>query len=863
MTLVRKKLKTLGGDAYKREVRCLRLLNSVRHSSILELSGSYTQESMHNLLFPKASKDLQDLLKDDRGPPFEKDETIYLALCGLVSALELLHFFSNDDLKLNLIGFHHDLKPKNVLVDGSRFILADFGLSRMTNLSEDLEQLAADRDICFAAPETEDYTTPDPSKQKIGPPSDIWSLGAILAVILAYIKGGPDEIKNFSKKRKFNYVRAEGEAIQYHTSFHILGKPNPGVEKWLSSMEEASTAGERGLVALIRDMLLIDPDKRPNIRVVLRRLRCITLKKMAEPIRDQLNTPLQQPGERSEPLEYAVERQVFLEWLERIDSAAKAPESRFLGSDEVFTQVHSTVTAIRDEFRLLAEASREDSPLFARLRRLNNQLLGGLDRANRRSVRTVAELRVMPRARKIANQLPLEIPNTEPSFAPTVELGTESTESRPDENVKLLLSAENVMELMANPDGPVPHLDPGIVKRLSNKEIIKEEEGEEEKREEEGEEEEGVEEEEEEGEEGEKEEADDNENEQEKNEGDDHSNKGKEIVQTFRRGTLTENESATPVIVEELEIGPGFNDDSQSKVLFKSLEHVLAVPPEHASRFRALSCAGIYHDIGRRKIGLVYRYPQMSSATLPPGRRPRVRDLAQILHEHSDPVDYTQNIFVSLDDRLRLAHDLALAVFEFHKMNWWHKNISSYNILFFGEKTSTLPMDGAVDSPFRPFQKVNLGPPSLIGFSQSRPSDAKYTNPIHSAGELLFAYWHPDYAGADSVNVGNNSKYQNYQAEYDYYGLGLVLLEVGLWIPLSRMVDTIRKKTHIEIRTILRRDWLPILAAYAGDAYLEAVDVCLSGRLSEFGKVSDHEQVCETFERLVLRPLDKLSSKSV
>ncbi|KAH8645864.1 hypothetical protein BGZ60DRAFT_424869 [Tricladium varicosporioides] len=253
----------------------------------------------------------------------------------------------------------------------------------------------------------------------------------------------------------------------------------------------------------------------------------------------------------------------------------------------------------------------------------------------------------------------------------------------------------------------------------------------------------------------------------------------------------------------------------------------------------------------------------MPSATLPPGRRPRVRDLAQILHEHSDPIDFTQNIFVSLDDRLRLAHDLASAVFEFHKMNWWHKNISSYNILFFGEKTSTLPMDGAVDSPFRPFRKMNLGPPSLIGFSQSRPSDAKYTNPIHSASELLFAYWHPDYAGADSVNMGNNSKYQNYQAEYDYYGLGLVLLEVGLWCSLNRMVDTIRKKTHIEIRTILRRDWLPFLAAYAGDAYLEAVDVCLSGRLSEFGKVSDHERVCETFERLVLRPLDKLSSKSV
>ncbi|KAI0968147.1 hypothetical protein F4678DRAFT_203827 [Xylaria arbuscula] len=823
MTLVRKMLKTKGGNAYESELRCLRLLNVVRHKSILDLSGSYTQHHTHNFLFPEATGgDLHDLLRrKDRPSQFREDEAIYLAVCGLASALEQLHYYTNDDLQVELLGCHHDLKPRNILVHEDRFILADFGLARLTESMLDLQQLADDRDLYFDAPERLDYSVPIPVRQEIGPASDIWSLGAILAVLFAYMKGGPTEVEQFKEKRQFLHMPKKDEPGVFLKSFHKCGEPHEGVEAWLSNEGGGRTSAEKELVALIKDMLSIDPERRPDIRAVLLRLRCITLMKMAEPVENHLK-PSSETSERTEPLEYAVERQVFLEWLRRIGENAKTSKRQFLHTDEMFAHVYTTVHAIRDEFQLLAEASRHDSPLFARLRRFNGQLLMSLDEDSRRSVRTVAELKVMPRARHVTQ--------SRPSVALAKTAKPDSREARPDENVRLLLSAENVNRLIETPEGVVPKLDPASVTRLKRKALYDDEEG-------------------------------DNQN----NETEHSDDPGK--VHTFQLGTLDEDGSNTPVVIEELEIGPDFNSASRSKTLFQSLEHVLGQPPQVAARFRALSCAGIYHDERRRTIGLVYRYPKTAASE----RRthPRVSHLAEILSEHPDPIDFEKMVIISLDDRLRLAYSLASAVFEFHKMNWLHKNISSYNVLFFNEGIESYAIndedstninadnDNADDDIDGTVHKVNLDHPSLIGFSHSRPGNADYSNKMHSAEEALFAYRHPDYAGADAANLASAS---GYLAEYDYYGLGLVLLEIGLWHPLWEMVQ-VSTTERSRMRTELRRRWVPLLVPSVGEAYAKAVDDCLSGKLSRSGAAPGKESVDEAFEGLVLRPLGRLAAK--
>lgn len=116
----------------------LSILNHLSHPNILELLTSYTHDKKHNLVFPLAEGGtLADLLKTEpESTSFNSDETLLIALAGLSSGIEHVHSFVERRIDLSLIGCHHDLRPKNILVSKNIFILADFGLSRFKNSSE-------------------------------------------------------------------------------------------------------------------------------------------------------------------------------------------------------------------------------------------------------------------------------------------------------------------------------------------------------------------------------------------------------------------------------------------------------------------------------------------------------------------------------------------------------------------------------------------------------------------------------------------------------------------------------------------------------------------------------------------------------
>lgn len=215
------------------------------------------------------------------------------------------------------------------------------------------------------------------------------------------------------------------------------------------------------------------------------------------------------------------------------------------------------------------------------------------------------------------------------------------------------------------------------------------------------------------------------------------------------------------------------------------------------------------------------------------------------------PTSIELHLYVGIDEHLQLARDLAVAVFEFHKIRWWYKSISSYNVLLFFGDTVPPPECYVRGNGDPKYQRLVLGRPYLIGFSHSRPEDAGYSNKMHSES-ALFAYRHPDYAGADAANAEQSP---GYLAKYDYYSLGLVLLEIGVWNRLRRLYPdkTLSKE---DMRKEILRDLVPVLEATLGMAYASAVRSCLSGELSGSGKTPDPGSVDESFERLVLRPLE-------
>lgn len=819
---MRKELKSRSDEAYKSELRCLRLLNLVRHPCILQLYGSYTHKKQHNLLFREAKGgDLHEFLATETRPvEFESDKAIYLAICGLASALDQLHDYCNEELSLKMIGCHHDLKPRNVLIDDAKFVLADFGLSTMTNATneEDAKTLAQDRDLYFAAPEGMDYLTWD--KRELGPSADIWSFGCIIATILTYIKAGPSGIAEFSNRRLV-VVRGDVFDLELKAFHDGLGSVNPGVVIWLDKLENDATRkvevlssskgqvtsqvpAEVDLIHLIRDMLTIRPFARPKTKEVLRRLRLITLKEIAEPIAINF-----EKLPHASDLEFLIEKQVFLEWLRRIDQVEQR-NHQSVNTDESFNQAHTTLYRIEEELENLLDADN-DHPLFSRLRRLNEQLISTLEMISRRSLRRMVELNIIPTAAKLLKPLDsvddwtmVDITDDEiddsKSLVPRIAgLLQGGDNDGPNSNLLALLAASHVNKLIKNSKSPVPKLDLNQITLDSNTQATRE-------------------------------------------------------TPTFRLGTLASSDDPKlpkmDAIVEEMEIGSDFAREEIGSMLFRRLENVLALSSRAASNFRALICKGIYYDERRHTIGLVYSFPYgpLKSA-LAKDVKPRVLQLAEVLRKHGEPIDYDQNKIVSIDERLHLAYNLANAVFEFHKIRWLHKNISSYNIIFFD-------IDADGDTKSETPRKISLASPFLIGFSHSRPDEASmYSNKLYSSDELLYAFHHPNYGGVDG-------KFTPYRTEYDYYSLGLVLLEIGLWWPLETIMSSMDEElSREEKRLQIKSGYVPFLAGSVGEVYAEVVMICLSN--GEAGLRQAGRSVDENFERLVLTPLERLITKMV
>jgi hypothetical protein len=114
-------------------------------------------------------------------------------------------------------------------------------------------------------------------------------------------------------------------------------------------------------------------------------------------------------------------------------------------------------------------------------------------------------------------------------------------------------------------------------------------------------------------------------------------------------------------------------------------------------------------------------------------------------------------------------------MFEFHKTFWVHKSFSSHTILFFPEPKS---VDDETTETAVLSNQISILAPYIVGFNYSRPDQPnQFSEPAALPLELQ-RYRHPEY---------KNRPMQYFHRAFDYYSLGIVLLEIGLWYPLSAM----------------------------------------------------------------------------
>ena len=746
--VVRKEFKapTSSSDSAEAEHRSLALLNYLKHPNIVELLNVYTFRHQHNFLFPLASQgDLTKLLCSEQRPAdLESEESIYIALSGLASALEKTHNFSSRMLNLELIGCHHDFRPSNILVDGNRFILADFGLSRLKSQEETSKTLFRVGMGHYLAPECEGED--GISESTISRPSDIWSFGCILTEILTLITYGAEGVALYKDKRRVKE--------RYFTTCHFHSKARDSVQAWLLALEPRLSLTGKEVLSLAQGMMALQPADRPVAKEVTYRLRHATLKIMYTSIKQHFDVL---SSDRSS-LEATVEYGRFIAWGWALQEMQNGRYEDTLVSDHNFDLVRTTLLRMREEVNSVSSRlSYARSRLFFQLQLLNDELMRFLPSKLEKFVVT---------------QLESWMINTDDADYLRRMRGAFHNSS-PYHRIGLLAAMKHVALLFdKHKELSRPDLDLKNTVRCES-----------------------------------------------------HHN-------SYSLGKLQSpnEEVETRVLIEWKEYGTHYVGavGDELVVRVEALAELLHSAKD-SSRFRALHCAGYFHDLLRHSFGLVHNFPAEVDSDSEP------LTLAQVLFEGKNirtrPV---------LNDRFKLAYQLCVALFDFHKVGWLHKNLTAQSIIFFRNPQCR---SRSVHNPY------------VIGFNHSRPDEASAFSEGPNQDSAVFDYQHPEY----------RSSRRRFRPEYDYYSLGLVLLEIGIWMPLDEMISKLKsfdssrhnpQKLQQALHQAVIKERVSVLGQYMGTTYRDAVRSCLEGQIRDdidSGGVSLFAG--SSFARLVIQPL--------
>jgi serine/threonine protein kinase len=307
--------------------------------------------------------------------------------------------------------------------------------------------------------------------------------------------------------------------------------------------------------------------------------------------------------------------------------------------------------------------------------------------------------------------------------------------------------------------------------------------------------------------------------------------KGDEITLQHAFGSqsmlaLLDQDPSIAVLVEWIEYDRRWRGDVGIELFnrVQALASILHAWPQPKG-FSNLHGLGFYHAIEKHSFGLIFGLPEHTTS---------LKSLRQLLKEIP-----TQAVAArpALGDIFIAAHSLANSILQFHKINWLHKNISSLNVCF--GHTPSGPILATIRHPY------------LIGFNHSRPdsSDAFTHGPSENPEQK--DYSHPEYLRDEA----------RYRCVYDYYSLGLVLLELGLWRSLSTLASTMNNKVDQSpdaLRAFLLKRYVPRLSATIGSIYEGVVVRCLTSVVEDKVDLEAGEgniSVLTAFEDFVVTPL--------
>ena len=206
-----------------------------------------------NLVFEYMKTDLLELMKEQE-PKKLNEEQIRDIMYQTLLGLSFMHKYGF---------FHRDMKPENLLLNGKKIKIADFGLAREIRSVPPYTEYVSTR--YYRAPECILQFT------NYNSPIDIWGLGCIMAEM--YLHPQPLFCGSNEKEVLFKICSVLGtptydtwnDGIQQANIVGIKFPTNPGID-----LEKIITGASSEAIDLIRQMLKWDPNKRATAKALLK-----------------------------------------------------------------------------------------------------------------------------------------------------------------------------------------------------------------------------------------------------------------------------------------------------------------------------------------------------------------------------------------------------------------------------------------------------------------------------------------------------------------------------------------------------------------------------------------------------------------
>ncbi|KAF2812458.1 kinase-like protein [Mytilinidion resinicola] len=728
------------GDTGDDERAILELLQTLRHPNIVEFLGSYAHHGVHNLLFPYVPMDLKRLLAGMAEMPLMDPHKIYSGIYGLADALNKIHDFTfkDENAEISKIGYHHDLRPANILVKNDVFMIADFGLSKLKPDDKDSKTRLRGGHDDYLGPES--FKEADWTNGIVGRALDVWAFGCILTEMASLIERR--NVEDFRIKREATHGT---EFLVTDSAFHLAGVIRPAVTKWLSDLtEDPKDQQVQELVKLALDMLNPNPYKRIKISAAASTLALLTWSSNVGAV-DRLFDGLSYNNvDRRSDFHVLVllEYKRFGAWKSAFGRLHH--DERLRSTDTVLASLSHLLDVLRSGEIVARGANSSQSEADEFLRKVSTavdsacatlpiEAQEGMQELWSREVSEIQEIEVLAAIRAA--------PKPERYRSVGIKVAMRYMSCAISSSIRV--------------GGRSRYIESGCVE-IDETSLTTS-----------------------------------------------LSTGGVQLIEDKSRtmGFYTGEHGRSRVMVEWKEYDTRWRDGS-GQILHETMDSLvnlldpLQTPRQGVTKDRVLDCVGYFHEPRNYRFGFIYILNPLGGCDA--ASSAQLCSVNNIMRM-TDPY-VTDTIRPDLGDIFHLAKDLSSCLLALHDAGWLHKNISSHYVLAFSPSLDTVHQ--------------HIASAVLTGFNDSRPEASGFT--LGPKQEFLH-YQHPLYRRG-----------LPFRKSFDYFGLGIVLMELGLWLPVSIIRYNRREIISAEdFRKKLLKSYVTQLGEKMGTLYRDAVRFCL------------------------------------